>query len=121
MIGVVWFTQHDGVVYSTTNLEANRMLVGPIVRKLAQQFQFVHVPTKEENVSSQLLGIGGGGGGTCYIYIRGVRMKDKIQTQKIGFTVKFCIQKYCEPAYLLPKNVGNNFISAINLIARNYF
>ena len=65
------------------------MLVGLIVRKPAQQFQFVHVPTKEENVSSQLPG--GGGGGTCYIYIRGVRlrMKDKIQTPKNGFTVNF--------------------------------
>ena len=38
------------------------MLVGLIVRKPAQQFQFVHVPTKEENVSSQLPGMGGRGG-----------------------------------------------------------
>ena len=41
----MWFTQHDRVVYSTTSLRANRMLV----RKPAQQFQFVHVPTKEKN------------------------------------------------------------------------
>ena len=50
----MWFTQHDRVVYSTTSLRANWMLVGLIVRKPAQQFQFVHVPTEEENVSSQL-------------------------------------------------------------------
>ena len=30
-----------------------------------------------------------GGGGTCYIYIWGVHMKDKIQTQKNGLTVNF--------------------------------
>ena len=51
----MWFTQHDRVVYSTTSLRANRMLVGPIVRKLAHQFQFVHVPTKEQNVSRTVL------------------------------------------------------------------
>ena len=50
----MWFTHHDRVVYSTTSLRANRMLVGLIDRKSAQQFQFVHVPTKEGNVSSQL-------------------------------------------------------------------
>ena len=44
----MWFTQHDRVVYSTTNLRANRMLVGLIIRKPVQQFQFVHFPTKEE-------------------------------------------------------------------------
>ena len=48
----MWFTQHDRAVYSTTNFRANRMLVGLIVRKPAQHFQFV--PTKGENVSSQL-------------------------------------------------------------------
>ena len=47
------FTQHDRVVYSTTSLRANRILVGLIIRKPAQQFQFVHVPTKEENASNQ--------------------------------------------------------------------
>ena len=36
------------------------MSVDLIVRKPAQQFQFVAVPTKEENVSSQLPGMGGG-------------------------------------------------------------
>ena len=45
------------------------MLVGLIVRKPAQQFQFVHVPTKEENVSSQLPGMGGG---VLAIFIYGV-------------------------------------------------
>ena len=35
-------------------------------------------------------------------------MKDKIQTQKIN---------YCDPVYLLPKNMGDNFILVINLIA----
>ena len=50
----MWVTRHDRVVYSTASLKANRMLVGLIIRKLAHQFQFVHVPTKEENVSSQL-------------------------------------------------------------------
>ena len=37
-------------------------------------------------------------------------MKGQIQTQKYGFTVNFA-----------SKNMGDNFILVVNLIARNYF
>ena len=47
----------------------------------------------------------------------GVRMKGQIQTQKYGFTVNFAPKNYCDPAYLLPKHMGDNFILVINLIA----
>ena len=46
-----------------------------------------------------------------FIY-RDVRMKGQIQTQKIHVWIhcKVCTQKYCYPVYLLPKNMGDNFI-----------
>ena len=61
------------------------------------------------------------GGYLLYLYTGGVRMKDKIQTPKKWIHCKFCTQKYCDPAHLLPKNLGDNFILVINLITRNYF
>ena len=48
-------------------------------------------------------------------------MKGQIQTQKYGFTVNFAAKNIVIPAYLLPKNMGDNFILVINLIAGNYF
>ena len=59
--------------------------------------------------------------GTCYIYIRGYAYEGSNSNPKIWIHCKFCTQKYCDPAYLLPKNMGDNFILVINLIARNYF
>ena len=61
------------------------------------------------------------GGGTCYIYIQGCMYEGSNSNPKIWIHCKFCTQKYCDPAYLLPKNMGDNFILVINLIAQNYF
>ena len=59
------------------------------------------------------------GGLAIFIY-GGVRMKGQIHTPKYGFTVNFAPKNiFC--AYLLPKNIGDNFILVMNLIARNYF
>ena len=64
------------------------------------------------------VGGGGGGGGELAIFIcEGVRMKPK---NIYGFTVNFA-PKNIVTAYHLPKNMGDNFILVINLIARNYF
>ena len=41
--------------------------------------------------------------------------------KKIWIHWKFCPQRYWDPAYLLSKNMGDNFISVLNLMARNYF
>ena len=36
-------------------------------------------------------------------------------------SLRFCTQKYGDPAYLLPNNMGDNFSLLINLMVRNYF
>ena len=64
----------------------------------------------------------GRGEGVLVIFIYGdVRMKSKIHTQKYGFTVNFAPINIVILHDLLPKNMGDNFISIINLIAKNYF
>ena len=42
-------------------------------------------------------------GGTCYIYIQGCAYVGSNSNPKIWIHRKFCTQKYCDPAYLLPK------------------
>ena len=61
-------------------------------------------------------------GRVLFIFLyRGVRMVGQIQTQKYGFTENFVPKNMGIYAYLLPKNMGDNFSLVINLMVRNYF
>ena len=48
-------------------------------------------------------------------------MEGKIQTQKHGFPENFAPKNIGISAYLLPKNMGKNYVLVTNLMVKDYF
>ena len=108
--GYCWWLYVNSWIYTEI---FDMMLFVPIVRMMSI---FCMSVCKSFRVSSVI----DPGGYLLYLYTGVSVWRIKFKPKK-WIHCKFCTQKHCDPAYLLPKNMGDNFILVINLIARNYF